>query len=211
MKHALRSPARTPGFTVVALATLALAIGANTALFSVVRGVLLRPLPYAAPDQLVYLWMNNPGTQLSDDVTSWPMFHHWRKHGTTLAQSAVYTTTTAFNYTGDGEPERLSGTYAGEQFLETLGVAPLLGRWFTAEEQERGKDFVTIIGHGFWQRPRHRPRHVGTRRDKNPRRLLRPAPRTHPDGPPCPRGFRGGRVALWPRFRRDPMTALRAE
>jgi predicted permease len=149
---ALRSLARTPGFTFVALATLALAIGANTALFSVVRGVLLRPLPYAQPAQLVYLWMDNPGTQLADDVTSGPMFLHWRKHGTTLASSAIYNTTTAFNFTGDGEPERLSGTLAGDQFLETLGVAPLLGRWFSDEEQERGKDFVIILGHGFWQR-----------------------------------------------------------
>jgi predicted permease len=152
MQHALRQLARSPGFTTVALLTLALAIGANTALFSVVRGVILRPLPYAQPDRLVYLWMDNPGTQLADDVTSWPMFLHWRKHGTSLAQSAVYNTTTAFNYTGDGEPERLSGTLSGDMFLETLGVVPMLGRGFSREEMEPGKDFVAIIGHGFWQR-----------------------------------------------------------
>jgi predicted permease len=152
MKLALRSLLRTPGFTFVALATLALAIGANTALFSVVRGVLLRPLPYAQPQQLVYLWMDNPGTQLADDVTSWPMFLHWRKSATTLASAAVYGTTTAFNFTGDGEPERLSGTLAGDKFLETLGVTPLLGRTFSDEEQTPGKDFVIILGYNFWQR-----------------------------------------------------------
>jgi predicted permease len=152
MSSAFRQLARAPGFTFVALLTLALAIGANTALFSVVRGVILRPLPYAQPEQLVYLWMDNPGTQLADDVTSWPMFLHWRKHGTSLAQSAVYNTTTAFNFTGRGEPERLSGTLAGDKFLETLGVTPILGRGFTDEEQEPGKDFVVILGHRFWQR-----------------------------------------------------------
>ncbi len=152
MKHALRSLLRTPGFTLVALATLALCLGANTALFSVVRGVLLRPLPYAEPDRLVYLWMDNPGTQLADDVTSPPMFLHWRKSATTLAHSALYQTTTAFNLTGDGEPERLSGTLAGDQFLETLGVTPLLGRNFTAAEQTPGNDHVILLGYNFWQR-----------------------------------------------------------
>lgn len=152
LRYALRSLSRTPGFTVVALLTLALCIGANTALFSVVRGVLLRPLPYAEPDRLVYLWMDNPGTQLADDVTSFPMFQHWRNAGTALAHSAVYQTTTAFTLTGDGEPERLSGTLAGDQFLETLGVAPLLGRFFTADEQTPGNDQVILLGHAFWQR-----------------------------------------------------------
>src|SRR5687767_1468788 len=132
MKSA-RSLLRTPGFTAVALLTLALCLGANTALFSVVRGILLRPLPYAEPDRLVYLWMDNPGTQLADDVTSYPMFQHWRKSATTLTHAAVYQTTTAFNLTGDGEPERLSGTLAGDQFLETLGVTPHLGRIFSAD------------------------------------------------------------------------------
>ncbi len=152
MKHALRSLFRTPGFTLVALLTLALCIGANTALFSVVRGVLLRPLPYSAPDRLVYLWLDNPATPLTDDVTSLPMFLHWRKSATTLAHASVYQTTTAFNLTGDGEPERLSGTLAGDQFLETLGVTPLLGRTFTAAEQAPGSDQVILLGYNFWQR-----------------------------------------------------------
>lgn len=148
----MRSLLRTPGFTCVALLTLALCLGANTALFSVVRGVLLRPLPYAEPDRLVYLWMDNPGTQLADDVTSPPMFLHWRKSGTALAHAAIYQTTTAFNLTGDGEPERLSGTIAGDQFLETLGVTPLLGRNFSAAEQTPGNDQVILLGYQFWQR-----------------------------------------------------------
>jgi putative ABC transport system permease protein len=152
LRHALRSLLRTPGFTLVAVLTLALGIGANTALFSVLRTVILQPLPYAQPDRLTYVWMDNPGTQLADDVTSWPMFLHWRKQGTSFESMAVYGTTTAFNFTGEGEPERLSGTLAGDGFLQTLGVSPVLGRGFTAQEQEPGKDFVVILGHGFWQR-----------------------------------------------------------
>lgn len=152
LRHALRSLLKTPGFAAVAVLSVALGIGANTALFSVLRAVVLRPLPYAQPDRLAYLWMDNPGTQLADDVTSWPMFLHWRKHGTSFERMAVYGTTTAFNFTGEGEPERLSGTLAGDQFLETLGVTPLLGRGFTAAEQVPGNDFVAILGHGFWQR-----------------------------------------------------------
>jgi putative ABC transport system permease protein len=152
LRFALRSLLKTPGFTLVAVLTLALGIGANTALFSVLRAVILQPLPYSEPDRLAYVWMDNPGTQLADDVTSWPMFLHWRKHATSFESMAVYATTTAFNFTGEGEPERLSGTMAGESFLETLGVAPALGRGFTTQEQEPGKDFVVILGHGFWQR-----------------------------------------------------------
>lgn len=152
LRLACRSLARSPGFTTVALLTLALCIGANTALFSVVRSVLLRPLPYAEPDRLVHLWMDNRNSGNRADAVSWPMLNHWRDRGGSLASVAGYTTSTAFNLTGDGEPARLAGTVVTARFFETLGVPALHGRWFTDAEQTPGQDAVIILGHGFWQR-----------------------------------------------------------
>jgi predicted permease len=151
LRLAGRSLLKSPRFSAVVIVTFALCIGANTALFSVVRSVLLRPLPYAEPERLVHLWMENRASGNRADAASWPLASHWRERGTSLAAIAGYTTSTAYNLTGDGEPARLAGTIVSARFFETLGVSPALGRTFTDVEQTPGQDAVVILGHRFWQ------------------------------------------------------------
>ena len=151
MKFALRQLWKSPGFTLVALATLGLGIGANTAIFSLVNSVILRPLPYPDPDRVVHVWNNNTRENISDDITSWPTFSDWRALNSTFSVMAGYSGGSV-NLTGDGEPEQVPVGRAGDKLGEVLGVAPVLGRWFTDEEQEPGKDLVVVLGHGLWQR-----------------------------------------------------------
>ncbi len=151
LKYALRQLLKSPGFTAVAVLTLALGIGANTAMFSLVNAVMLRPLPFAEPQQLVLVWNHNTRENIPDDITSWPTFADWRTGNSTFASMAGYSPTTA-SLTGDGEPEQVPGCAAGDKFFETLGVAPLKGRWFTDAEQVEGGDLVAIISHGLWRR-----------------------------------------------------------
>ena len=149
IRYALRMLAKNPGVSAIALLTLALGIGANTAIFSVVSAVLLQPLPYNAPDRLVSLWENVP------EHGRWRVapanFFDWKK------QNTVFTDVTAFGastltLTGDGDPEQLSGTAVTAGYFEVVGVQPMLGRTFAADEYQLGKDRVVIIGYGLWQR-----------------------------------------------------------
>ncbi|HYC69970.1 MAG TPA: ABC transporter permease [Opitutaceae bacterium] len=151
LRFALRSLAKTPGFTLVALLTLALGIGANTAIFSLVNAVVLRPLPYPEPDRMVCVWINNTREGISDDITSWPTYTDWRDQSSTFAAMAGYTSPRV-NLTGDGEPEQVVAGRAGEGMLDVLKVAPLAGRWFSPAEHQPGQDQVAVLGHGLWQR-----------------------------------------------------------
>lgn len=151
LRFALRQLLKAPGFTLVALLTLALGIGANTAIFSLVNAVVLRPLPYPRPAELVLVWNNNTIEKINDDITSWPTFNDWRTQNRTFAVMAGYSPGNA-NLTGQGEPEQVPTCNVGDHFFETLGIAALRGRWFTAEEQVEGKDGVVVLGHALWQR-----------------------------------------------------------
>jgi hypothetical protein len=151
VRFALRQLWKSPGFTLVALATLGLGIGANTGIFSLVNSVILRPLPYPEPDQIVHVWNNNTREGISDDITSWPTFSDWRTQNSTFSVMAGYSGGSV-NLTGNGDPEQVPVGRAGDKLGEVLGVAPVLGRWFTDEEQEPGKDLVVVLGHGLWQR-----------------------------------------------------------
>jgi predicted permease len=151
LRFALRQLAKSPGFTFVAVLTLALGIGANTAIFTLVNAVILRPLPFANPEQLMLVWNNNSREGIPDDITSWPTFNDWRTQNRTFASMAGYNPGNV-NLTGSGEPEQVPSCGAGDKFFETLGVTPFLGRWFTDEEQTEGKDGVAIISHGLWLR-----------------------------------------------------------
>jgi putative ABC transport system permease protein len=149
LRYAVRSFLKSPAFAVVAVLTLALGIGANTALFSVVNAVLLRPLPYAEPERVVVLWNSWPGwdkTWLSE-----PEIVDYRVGTPSLTGIAPWATGTA-NVTGTGEPERVSIAYTTANLFETLGVKARLGRTFSAEEDAPGRDGVVIISHGLWQR-----------------------------------------------------------
>jgi putative ABC transport system permease protein len=150
IRYGLRTLTRSPGFAIVAILTLALGIGANTAIFSVVDAVLLRPLPYRSPNQLVQLWTteSSPG--------SFPLtgadFLDWRAQNHSFEDMAVYTYQENFNASGAGDPERVTGVEVQSNFFGLLGVRPIFGRDFLAGEDVAGKNHVALLSYGFWQR-----------------------------------------------------------
>ncbi|MGH9777491.1 MAG: ABC transporter permease [Candidatus Acidiferrales bacterium] len=151
LRYGARQLLRSPGFTAVAVLTLALGIGANTAIFSVANAVLLQPLPYKEPDRLVRLWESNPGRNWPFFSASAPNFNDWVQQNQSFEPLAA-TEGDTFNLTGDGEPERLLGRRVTGNFFPLLGVEPALGRNFTPEEDQPGSARVVILSHGLWQR-----------------------------------------------------------
>src|SRR5438128_3301473 len=149
LKFAFRQLLKDPGFTTVAVLTLALGIGANTAIFSVVDGVLLKPLPYEEPGQLVQVW-EAPGPGGRNSVSP-GAFLDWREHSTVFENLSLRQHTD-MNLTGEGEPERVGGLAMSAAGLEILRARPLLGRTFAPDEDQPGKDKVVVLTHGFWQR-----------------------------------------------------------
>ena len=149
-RYGLRTLARRPAFTVVAVITLALGIGANTAIFSVVYGVLLRPLDYPAPDQLVAFRESNPLRQPDSQIAP-GNFLEWQRQNTVFSDVVAYRTV-SYNLTGDGVPERLLASRVSAKTLKTLGAQLILGRDFLDEEDQAGRDKVVIIGEGLWRR-----------------------------------------------------------
>ncbi len=149
VRYALRMLAQSPGFTSIAILTLALGIGANTALFSVVNGVLLNPLPYPQPDRLVALYSRT--STFAQSSISYPNFLDWQRNNRSLASIAAYRSDD-FNLTGAGEPERVRTEMISADFFSTLGVTPLMGRDFTAQDDHAGAAPVVILSEGFWKR-----------------------------------------------------------
>ena len=149
IRYGFRMLLKHPGVPAVAVITLALGIGANTAIFSVVSAVMLRPLPYHNPDRLVALWESSP--ERGPKRVTPANFFDWQKQNTTFAAMAPFGFST-MTLTGDGEPEQMLGTRAGAGYFGVVGVEPILGRSFLAEEHEPGKGNVVILGHDFWQR-----------------------------------------------------------
>ena len=148
-RYAVRSLRKHPGFTVIAVFTLALGIGANTAIFSVINAVLLRPLPYADADRLVVLTETLSERPIG---VSYPNFVDWRNQSTTFENVAAVRHRESFNVTGAGDSERLQGRLVSANFLATLGVKPILGRDFSAEDDRPGAAPVVMISHALWQR-----------------------------------------------------------
>ena len=148
IRYALRVLAKNPGFTIVAILTLALGIGANTAIFSVVNGVLLRPLPYPQPNQLVVLSEKNKNFERSS--ISYPNFLDWQRRNSTFAAIAAYRSGD-FSLTGSGEAERVRVGMVSAGFFEILGVSPVRGRLFTADDDRRGAAPVALITAGLWR------------------------------------------------------------
>ena len=149
LRFAARMLARSPGYTIVAIMTLALAIGANTAIFSGVNAVLLRPLPYADPDRLIILTETQP--KFEEMSVAYPNFVDYRAQNTTFVDMGA-TRTDSVNLTGKGEPERLKAWSFSHTVLPLLGVEPLLGRNFLPEEDAPRGAKAVILGHGLWQR-----------------------------------------------------------
>src|SRR3989442_5027411 len=151
LRYGLRTLARSPGFAAVAVLALALGIGANTAIFSVVNAVLLRPLPFRDPDRLTMVMSVNPAKGFPRFPVSPPDFIDWR------AESRVFEEMAAgdsgpYNLIQGTEPERLSGSRVSASFLGVVGIKPVLGRDFLPEEDREGAEPVVLIGHGLWTR-----------------------------------------------------------
>jgi predicted permease len=149
LQFGARMIAKSPGFAAIAIVTLALGIGANTALFSVVNGVLLNPLPYPEPEQLVTLHESKPN--FDSGSISFLNFRDWRKENTTFSMMAI-SRGYAFGLTGAGDPEQVRSEFVSTDFFPLLGVKPVIGRLFEEGEDEFGASPVAIISEGFWNR-----------------------------------------------------------
>ena len=148
VRHAARLLVKSPGFTIAAVATIALGIGANTAIFSLVSTVMLRPLPYAEPERLAVLW-NAFNRQETTHLSIQEIVGY--RAAQSLAQVATYTETTAA-FTGGDAPERVRVAAVSGNLFETLGTPVLLGRAFVASDGAPGADATIVLGHGLWQR-----------------------------------------------------------
>jgi predicted permease len=149
LRYGLRMLAKSPSFTAIAILTLALGIGANTALFSVVNGVLLNALPFPAPDGLVALFTNRIHFERAS--ISYPNFLDWQRENHTFASMAAFRPDD-FNLTGAGEAEHVRGEMVSADFFSTLGIRPAIGRWFTSEEDRLGGAPVVVISADLWKR-----------------------------------------------------------
>jgi putative ABC transport system permease protein len=157
LKFALRQLRKTPGFTFVAIVTLALGIGANTAIFSLINGVLLRPLPFPESERIIYFEGKNPAAGITDSNISYLDFTDWSQQTDLFASTAAYWTGNA-DLSGDGtEPEAVPRAGVTTGFFSVLGVQPVLGRAFVPEDDKPasfngGRGTVAIISHGLWKR-----------------------------------------------------------
>jgi putative ABC transport system permease protein len=160
IRYALRVLARTPVFAVAAIGTLALGIGANTTIFSLVQSVLLQPLPYANPDQLVMVWEDASGIGFPKNTPAPGNYNEWKAANRSFSDMAA-TRGNAASLTGDGAPEQVIGRAVTANFFNVLGVRPLMGRTFAPGEDTSGAP-VVVISHALWQRRYHGdPRIVG--------------------------------------------------
>lgn len=149
LRYAVRLLLQSPAFTAIAVLTLALGIGANTALFSVVNGVLLNPLPYPHSGQLVAIYAKIAG--LDSAPIEYPNFQDWQRDSHTFASMTAYRNED-YNFIGNGEGERLSGYMISADFFNTLGVVPVLGRTFRIDDDQIGAAPVVVLSGGFWKR-----------------------------------------------------------
>lgn len=149
IRYGLRMLRKNPGFTAVALLTLALGIGANTAVFSIVNGVLLNPLPFPNPDKLVVLFESKPN--FKEGSISYPNFLDWQRDNRSFTSIAAYRPD-SFSLTGASEAEQVRGQMVSADFFSVLGVKPVIGRTFTTAEDQLGAGRVALVSSGFWRR-----------------------------------------------------------
>ena len=150
LRYAVRSLSRQPTFTVVAALTLALGIGANTAIFSVVNSVLLTPLPYREPGRLVMVWESMKDRAII--MVSYPDYLDWRQRARSFEDLAIYNGYEQLALTGRGDPERVRGGLASGNLFSVLGVTPALGRLITPDDDRAGAARIAVISDGFWRR-----------------------------------------------------------
>src|SRR5882724_205678 len=157
VRYGLRSLVAKPSFTIIAVMALALGIGANTAIFSLVNGVLLKPLPYKEPSKLVRIWEKWGGFDRGS--VSYLNFVDWRDQNKSFEKMATYRWA-GYNLSGGQEPERIFGRTVSAEFLSVLGVSPALGRDFAPEEDRLGASLAAIISDGLWKRRYNGDRNV---------------------------------------------------
>ena len=151
IKYALRNLLRRPAFTIIAVVTLALGIGANTAIFSALNALLLKPLPFPELDRVVAVWDKMPSRGVNHNEVTVANYLDWQAQSQSFDHLALYRWWSA-NITGNDTPERIQGFLVTANFLDALGMKPIMGRNFLAEENQPGKDAVAIITHSLWQR-----------------------------------------------------------
>ena len=148
---ALRTFSRRPGFTLAVVLALGLGIGANSAMFSVINGVLLQPLPFARPEQLVNVWETALKRNLPRFIVAPANYYDWRSQNQVFSTIGAYQQTPFNLGATDVKPERYIGAVCDRGFFDTLGVAPILGRLFTEAEEPAGPDGVVILSYGTWR------------------------------------------------------------
>ena len=153
LRYAVRVLLRQPGFALVAVVTLALGVGANTAIFTVVDAALLRSLPYAEPERLVHLWETKPQDDFQMREASYPDYQDWRAGGGEVFESIGGYTQGSFTLgAGEDLPERVEGAGVTASFFDVLGVRPAVGRAFVAEDEAESAERAVMLGHGLWRR-----------------------------------------------------------
>jgi putative ABC transport system permease protein len=151
IRYGMRALLKKPGFTLTAVIALALGIGANSAIFSVINGVLLRSLSYTDPQSLVVLWEKNASLHRDRNVVAAANFFDWQKQSTSFENMVAVWDARANLTDNVGEPTEIKAQLVSEPFFRTLGVQPIIGRWFSAEEDRTGNDLVVILSHRLWQ------------------------------------------------------------
>ncbi|HZM86629.1 MAG TPA: ABC transporter permease, partial [Blastocatellia bacterium] len=151
IRYAVRRLLKNRSFSIVAVIAVALGIGANSAMFSVINAVLLRPLPYQSPERLVTIWEESPVRDMYELPISLANYRDWVDQNTVFEQISAYTFSN-LNLSGAGEPERVFAVRSSANLFSLVGAAPLLGRPFLAEEDREGAPHVVILSHGLWQR-----------------------------------------------------------
>ncbi len=151
LRYGARILLTKPGFTIIAVITLALGIGANTTIFSVINSLLLKPLPFPEAERLVLLWESQVNDPESWNIVSAPNFEDWQRQNDVFASIAMFDSAgNGYNLAGGGEPERVSGVRVSSSFFEVLGVKPRIGRTFLPDEETPGKHQVVVISDGLW-------------------------------------------------------------
>ena len=152
VSHGVRLMFKAPGFSLAAIAIIALGVGSVTAIFSVVYGVALKPLPFREPDRLVNIYSTSVNIGYARMSVNSADHRDWLASNHVFEDIALYRSLANFNLTGAGEPERLLGARISPNLLPLLGVSPALGRGFAEEEDEDGKDTVILLSDGLWRR-----------------------------------------------------------
>src|SRR4029079_8031504 len=151
VRQAIRSLSRSPGFTILSVGILALGIGANTAIFSVFYGVLLKSLPYPDPERIVLVWGTNQRAGTNHDPVSATDLADYRAQNKSFEEMTTFTSWRPI-LSGASETERISALMVGDGYFRVMKSKILLGRTFLTEEQNEGKDFVVVLSYGLWQR-----------------------------------------------------------